>query len=122
MELARSETRWFPAMVSNHVVDLLERYDEQELPPALFDYVKRRKFYDYGEHSRRGAKHGEFVDDETADRFSILGTVEQHIEKLRRLEAVGATQWNIYLMTTGEEEILKRYAREIMPNFASVKA
>ena len=63
-------------MVSNHVVDLLKRYDQSLLPPSLTGYLERREFYDYSEHSRTGAKHGEFVDDETCDRFCILGTVD----------------------------------------------
>src|SRR6266498_1194745 len=50
---AREQVRWFPAMVSNHVKDLIERYGENsdEIPAALTDYVKARKFYDYKEHS-----------------------------------------------------------------------
>ena len=61
--LARDETRWFPAMVSNHVQDLIERYgtDGSVIPKDLTDYVAARKFYDYNEHSRVGAKHGAFV-------------------------------------------------------------
>ncbi len=32
---ARNEVRWFPAMVSNHVMDLIEKYglDSEILPP-----------------------------------------------------------------------------------------
>ncbi len=112
---ARDQVRWFPAMVSNHVMDLLSRYPESELPPALVDYVKRRGFYDYGEHSRVGAKHGEFVDDETCDRFCILGTPEQHVAKLKRLEELGVSHWNIYLMTDDQEHVLESYGREIIP-------
>ena len=69
---AREQTRWFPAMVSNHVQDLIDRYgtDGSVVPKALTDYVEARKFYDYNEHSRVGAKHGEFVTDEICDRFS----------------------------------------------------
>jgi alkanesulfonate monooxygenase SsuD/methylene tetrahydromethanopterin reductase-like flavin-dependent oxidoreductase (luciferase family) len=117
MAHARDQVRWFPAMVSNHVMDLLQRYPESELPPALFEYVKRRTFYDYGEHSRVGAKHGGFVDDETCDRFCILGTPDDHIAKLRRLEEIGVTHWNVYLMTEGQEFILETYGREIIPAF-----
>jgi alkanesulfonate monooxygenase SsuD/methylene tetrahydromethanopterin reductase-like flavin-dependent oxidoreductase (luciferase family) len=112
---ARDQVRWFPAMVSNHVMDLLARYPESELPPALFEYVKRRKFYDYADHSRVGAKHGEFVDDETCDRFCILGTPEDHVAKLRRLEEIGVGHWNIYLMTEGQEHVLDTYGKEIIP-------
>ena len=119
---ARDQVRWFPAMVSNHVIDLLARYPEAELPPALVDYVKRRRFYDYGEHSRIGAKHGEFVDDETCDRFCILGTPEQHVAKLKRLEELGVSHWNIYLMTDDQERVLETYGKEIMPALRRVAA
>ena len=85
------QVRWFPAMVSNHVFDVLSKHDPADLPPALTDYVSRmkRESYDYSEHSRVGAKHGEQITDETCERFCILGPPEAHIEKLRRLEAAG---------------------------------
>ena len=71
---AREQVRWFPAMVSNHVMDLIERYGfDSEIPAALTDFVKARKFYDYKDHCRVGAKHGEFVTDEICDRFCVLG-------------------------------------------------
>jgi probable F420-dependent oxidoreductase len=121
---AREQVRWFPAMVSNHVMDLIERYgaDSDEIPSALTDYVKARKFYDYKEHSRVGAKHGEFVTDEICDRFCVLGTTEQATEKLRELESIGVDQFNIYLMTHGQQETLEAYGREIIPQFSGVAA
>jgi probable F420-dependent oxidoreductase len=121
---AREQTRWFPAMVSNHVKDLIDRYgtDGSVVPQALTDYVLARKFYDYNEHSRVGAKHGEFVSDEICDRFSILGTPEMAIEKLRHLESIGVDQFNIYLMTHGQEGTLEAYGKDIIPKFAGVAA
>src|SRR3712207_5517167 len=107
---ARDQVRWFPAMVSNHVMDLIEKYGwESEIPTALTDFVKARKFYDYKDHSRVGAAHGEFVTDEICDRFCVLGTPEQAKEKLRELESVGVDQFNIYLMTEGQEDTLAVY-------------
>jgi alkanesulfonate monooxygenase SsuD/methylene tetrahydromethanopterin reductase-like flavin-dependent oxidoreductase (luciferase family) len=121
---AREQVRWFPAMVSNHVMDLIERYGESsdEIPSALTDYVKARKFYDYSEHSRVGAKHGEFVTDEICDRFCVLGNSEQIAGKLRELEAVGVDQFDIYLMTKGQDETLAAYGEEIIPKFSKVAA
>src|SRR5207248_4533823 len=117
---AREQVRWFPAMVSNHVMDLIERYGfDSEIPAALTDYVRARKFYDYKDHSRVGAKHGEFVTDEICDRFCVLGTAEQAAEKLRELESVGVDQFNIYLMTHSQEETLEAYGRNILPQFAA---
>jgi probable F420-dependent oxidoreductase len=120
---AREQVRWFPAMVSNHVMDLIERYGwESEIPTALTDFVKARKFYDYKDHSRVGAAHGEFVTDEICDRFCVLGNVEQVTEKLKELEAVGVDQFNIYLMTHSQEETLAAYGDQIIPQFAQVAA
>jgi probable F420-dependent oxidoreductase len=120
---AREQARWFPAMVSNHVMDLIERYGfDSEIPPALTEFVKAREFYDYKEHSRVGAKHGEFVTDDIVDRFCVLGTPEQAVEKLRELEAVGVDQFNVYLMTHSQEETLARYGDEIIPALAGAAA
>src|SRR5438445_10505324 len=117
---AREQVRWFPAMVSNHVMDLIERYgaDGSGVPTALTDFVHARKFYDYDEHSRVGAKHGEFVTDEICDRFCVLGTVEQTKAKLQELESIGVDQFNIYLMTHGQEETLQAFGDEIIPELA----
>ena len=115
---AREAVRWFPAMVSNHVMDLIERYGfESEIPSDLTEYVKARKFYDYKDHSREGAAHGEFVTDEICDRFTVIGSLEQVRDKLKELESIGVDHFNIYLMTHGQEQILEAYGREIIPSF-----
>jgi probable F420-dependent oxidoreductase len=121
MVACRDEVRWFPAMVSNHVMDLIEKYGwDSDIPSELTDFVKTRKGYDYKDHSRVGAKHGEFVTDEICERFTVIGSAEQCTQKLRELEAVGVDQFNIYLMTHGQEETLEAYGSEIMPQFAGV--
>jgi probable F420-dependent oxidoreductase len=120
---AREQVRWFPAMVSNHVMDLVERYGyDSEIPHELTEFVRVRKFYDYDEHSRVGARHGEFVTDEICDRFCVLGSVEQATAKLQELETIGVDQFNIYLMTEGQEETLEAYGDGIIPRFTGVAA
>ncbi len=120
---ARDQVRWFPAMVSNHVTDLVERYGyDSEIPHELTEFVRVRKFYDYDDHSRVGAKHGEFVTDEICDRFCVLGNAEQATAKLKELEAVGVDQFNVYLMTEGQEAVLEAYGKEIVPQFSGVAA
>ncbi len=121
IEDGREQTRWFPAMVSNHVMDLIERYgaDGSTIPTALTDFVQARKFYDYNDHSRVGAAHGEFVTDEICDRFSVLGDTDQIMAKLRELEAIGVDHFSIYLMTHGQEETLAAYGSSVIPQFAA---
>ena len=121
---AREQVRWFPAMVSNHVMDLIHRYgsDGSAVPKALTDYVQDRKFYDYDEHSRVGAKHGAFVTDEICDRFCVIGSADDCARKLRELEAVGVDQFNIYLMTHSQEQTLQAFGDEIIPRLAEASA
>jgi hypothetical protein len=52
----------------------------------------------------------------------VLGNVEQATAKLRELESVGVDQFNIYLMTEGQEETLQAYGDDIIPQFSSVPA
>src|SRR5206468_3407042 len=46
-ETGRDRTRWFPALVSNHVVDLVNKYPREQLPESLTGYVRDRTGYDY---------------------------------------------------------------------------
>ena len=111
----RERTRWFPALVSNHVVDLVNRYPRDRLPESLTGYVHDRTGYDYQHHAEVGSSNAAFVGDEVTDRFCVLGSVGDHVAKLQRLAAAGVDQFNIYLMNGDEEEILDVYGREIIP-------
>lgn len=111
---AREHVRWFPALVSNHVMDLVNRYEPSELPPELTAYVRNRAGYDYQHHAEVGSSNAQFVSDEVVDRFCLVGTADQHRAKLRELADAGVTQFNIYLMSGDEEATLDVYGREIV--------
>jgi len=117
LEVARKHVRWFPALVSNHVVDLLSRYKPEELPPALTAFVSNRGGYDYLHHCEVGSSNAGFVSDEVVDRFCLVGPAEAHRQKLRKLASVGVTQFNVYLMCGEEEDTLEKYKIEILPKF-----
>jgi probable F420-dependent oxidoreductase len=117
LETARKHVRWFPALVSNHVVDLISRYKPEELPPALTSFVQNRGGYDYQQHCEVDSTNSKFVSDEVVDRFCIVGPAEAHRQKLRKLASVGVTQFNIYLMCGDEEDTLEKYKKEILPEF-----
>ncbi len=103
---AREKVRWFPALVSNHVVDLISRYKPEELPEELTAYVRGRKGYDYLHHAEVGSSNAEFVSDVIVDRFAIVGPPNEHLRRLKELSAIGVTQFNIYLMSGDEESQL----------------
>ncbi len=117
LEAARKQVRWFPALVSNHVIDLISRYKPEDLPPALTSYVSNRGNYDYQQHCEVDSANSKFVSDEVVDRFCLVGPAEAHRQKLEKLAGVGVTQFNIYLMCGEEEDTLEQYKKEILPTF-----
>jgi alkanesulfonate monooxygenase SsuD/methylene tetrahydromethanopterin reductase-like flavin-dependent oxidoreductase (luciferase family) len=122
LDVCRERTRWFPALVSNHVVDLINKYPREELPESLTGYVRDRTGYDYLHHAEVGSSNAGFVGDEVTDRFCVIGSVDDHVAKLRRLAEVGVDQFNVYLMNGDEEEMLEIYGRDIIPALADVEA
>lgn len=117
---ARDRTRWFPALVANHVVDLVNKYPRGDLPQELTTYVRDRDGYDYLHHAEAGSSNASFVTDEIVDRFCLVGSVDQHLARLRDLAAAGVDQFNLYLMNGNEEEQLAIYGREIIPAMRDV--
>jgi len=115
LTVARDHVRWFPALVSNHVVDLVSRYKPEELPPELTGFIRDRKGYNYLHHAEVGSSNAEFVTDEVVDRFCIVGPLEEHVRKLKELAEIGVTQFNIYLMCGDEEKTVEVYGHEVIP-------
>ena len=120
-EHMREQSRWFGGMVGNHVADIVAKYGTASsgsggaVPDALTDYIRSREGYDYNEHGRAGNTHTSFVPDEIVDRFCVLGTAQQHIEKLEALKALGVDQFAGYLQHDNKEETLRVYGETVIP-------
>lgn len=115
LQTARDRVRWFPALVSNHVVDLVSRYKPEELPPELTAFIRDREGYNYLHHAEVGSSNAQFVTDEVVDRFCIVGPVEEQVRRLRELSDAGVTQFNIYLMCGDEEATVEVYGKSVIP-------
>lgn len=115
----RDATRWFPAMVGNHVADIVEKYgtEREDIPKSLTEYIKGRKGYDYSKHGQSDNPYLDFITDDVIDSFCVLGEVDEHIAKLKELEAAGVTQFNIYLDSGNEEKIIADYGEKIIPQW-----
>ncbi|TFC90604.1 MULTISPECIES: TIGR03842 family LLM class F420-dependent oxidoreductase [Cryobacterium] len=115
----RNQCRWFGGMVGNHVADIVTKYGtESPVPKALTDYIAGRQDYDYNEHGRAGNVHAEFVPDEIIDRFCLLGTAKDHIEKLEALRAIGVDQFAGHLQHDNKEETMRVYGETVIPAMA----
>jgi alkanesulfonate monooxygenase SsuD/methylene tetrahydromethanopterin reductase-like flavin-dependent oxidoreductase (luciferase family) len=117
MEQCIEATRWFPAMVGNHVADIVEKYgsDSDLVPRSLTEYIDKRRGYDYSKHGQSDNPYLDFITAEIVESFCVLGSPEDHIEKVMALENAGVTQFNIYLDSGDEENIIARYSEEVIP-------
>ena len=117
IESCREATRWFPAMVGNHVADIVEKYgtDREDIPKSLTAYIEDRKGYDYSKHGQSDNAYLDFITDDIIEGFAVLGTPDDHIAKLKKLESVGVTQFNIYLDNGDEENIISEYGKTVIP-------
>ncbi|MFB8388441.1 TIGR03842 family LLM class F420-dependent oxidoreductase [Microbacterium sp. NPDC055910] len=112
----RDQCRWFGGMVGNHVADIVAKYGHHgAVPEALTSYIAGRKGYDYNTHGKSDNDHVDFVPDEIVDRFCILGTADEHIAKLKRLQELGVTQFAGYLQHDSKEETLRVYGETVIP-------
>jgi probable F420-dependent oxidoreductase len=113
------QTFWFPAMVGNHIADIVEKYgkDNDDVPKSLTNYIEGRKGYDYKHHADKDADHLDFIKDDIVESFALLGTPEEHVAKLKELEAVGVNHFNIYLMCGEEERMVAEYGEHVIPKF-----
>ncbi len=113
----RDQLRWFGGMVGNHVADMVMRYgeDTEKVPQALLEYIKGREGYDYDHHGKAGNPSTDFVPDDIVDRFCVLGTVDDHVEKLTLLRDMGVDHFGIYLMHDDMEGTLEAYGKSIIP-------
>lgn len=116
----REQCRWFGGMVGNHVAEIVSRYGtDSAVPKALTDYIAGRQGYDYNEHGRAGNTHTAFVPDEIVERFCILGSAREHVEKLEALRDLGVTQFAGYLQHDNKEETMRVYGEHVIPALAT---
>jgi probable F420-dependent oxidoreductase len=115
----REQCRWFGGMVGNHVADIVSKYGQgSTVPKALTDYIEGRQGYDYNEHGRAGNSHTQFVPDEIVERFCLLGSPREHVEKLQALRELGVTQFAGYLQHDNKDETLRMYGERVIPAMA----
>lgn len=111
---ARDELRWFPAVVGNHIADVLRNHGPEDIPQVLTDYVQGRKGYDYRDHAEQNTEHSEYVPDEIVDRFCVHGTPSQIVQKVKLLESLGVTEFNLYPHVSNFLSVIDSFGREII--------
>jgi probable F420-dependent oxidoreductase len=115
---AREQCRWYPAMVGNHIADILRYHERDEIPPEIREFVERRQAYDYRVHAEQGTDHSRYVSDEIVDRFCAVGDTDAVAAKIRHLESLGVDEVNLYPHVDDPLGTIEAYGREILPRLA----
>ena len=121
---ARDQCRWFGGMVGNHVADIVARYGTEgaPVPAALTDYIAGRHGYDYNTHGKAENTHADFVPDAIVDRFCLVGSVAEHVRRLRQLRELGVDQFALYLQHDSKDRTLAAYGESVIPTVNSRSA
>ena len=125
VETGVKQTSWFPAVVGNHVADIVEKYgrDTDLVPDSLTRFIETRQGagadegYDYRKHAVKDSDNLYYVNNAVTESFCIVGPPEVHVEKLKQLEAAGVTQFTIYLTQGDEERLVAEYVDKVIPHF-----
>ncbi len=125
VEKGIQQTSWFPAVVGNHVADIVEKYgkDTDLVPDSFTQFIETRQGkgadegYDYRKHAVKDSDNLYYVNNAVTESFCIVGPPEAHVEKLKQLEAAGVTQFTIYLTQGDEERLVAEYVDKIIPHF-----
>ena len=125
-ETGVQQTKWFPALVGNHVADIVEKYGSESdlVPESLTNYIESRRAggaggdaYNYRQHADKDSDNTYYITPEITESFGIIGPIEKHVEKIKALEAAGVTQFTIYLTNGSEEKIVAEYGEHVIPHF-----
>lgn len=125
-ETGVAQTKWFPALVGNHVADIVEKYGTGTdlVPASLTAYIDSRhgagaggEGYDYRQHADKVSDNTYYITPAITDSFCVLGEADEHVAKLKTLEKAGVTQFTIYLTNGSEERIVADYGEHVIPRF-----
>ena len=120
------QTKWFPAVVGNHVADIVEKYgaDTDLVPESMTIYIEKRRGtgaggegYDYRQHGEVKSDNTYYISDDITESFCLLGSASEHVARLEALRDAGVTQFTIYLTGGDEERLVAEYADNVIPAF-----
>jgi probable F420-dependent oxidoreductase len=108
---ALDRVRWFPALVANHVTDLLRRQPRASLPRALTGYLDA---WDGDAYIPQRTGDYRFIDDGVVARMAIVGDAAAHRRRIGDLAGAGADNVNLYLERGEEAAVISTYGDAII--------
>jgi alkanesulfonate monooxygenase SsuD/methylene tetrahydromethanopterin reductase-like flavin-dependent oxidoreductase (luciferase family) len=126
---AREMCRWEPEIITNLLWQLIRTYGLDALPPSttkdfewLADIEDWWGQHDWSKHAKVDVAHKRIISDELVDRWTVCGSVQTCIDKLREMERIGVTRFCAYLVDLDPdalEQQIRVIGEKIIPEFVS---
>jgi alkanesulfonate monooxygenase SsuD/methylene tetrahydromethanopterin reductase-like flavin-dependent oxidoreductase (luciferase family) len=124
---AREMCRWEPEIITNVLWHLMRTYPLEQLPPSTvegFEWLAEIEDWwgqhDWSKHAKVDEAHKKIISDEIVDRWTVCGSVQTCVDKLRELEKIGVTRFCAYIVDLPMEEIenqIRTIGEKIIPEF-----
>jgi alkanesulfonate monooxygenase SsuD/methylene tetrahydromethanopterin reductase-like flavin-dependent oxidoreductase (luciferase family) len=124
---ARDMCRWEPEILTNLLWNLIRTYGLDALPSSTtkdFEWLAGIEHLvdqqDWNTHARVGDARTRAISDETVDRWTMCGSAQRCVDKLRELERIGVNRFCAFLAAGSVEELeqqIRVIGEEIIPEF-----
>jgi alkanesulfonate monooxygenase SsuD/methylene tetrahydromethanopterin reductase-like flavin-dependent oxidoreductase (luciferase family) len=113
---SRDACRWAASCATNHLEDVAKAGHADDMPKVLREVLaKKRAHYDYyAGHLDSQADHSEYLSDEMIDNFSINGTSQECLRKIKVLKDLGVDELSSAYLN-GHFQQIERVGKEIIP-------
>jgi alkanesulfonate monooxygenase SsuD/methylene tetrahydromethanopterin reductase-like flavin-dependent oxidoreductase (luciferase family) len=117
-EEAWAECRWAPAACANHIALTLRSNPDHGMPDEMTRLAAARDSYDYySGHLDSSAAHTSYLTGELVDDFTIAGSTEKCLARIRELEQLGVDEVSAAYYN-GRREQLEKVGTELVPALA----
>lgn len=125
---ARDRCRWEPEIIANLIWHLIRTYGLDGLPSSTtkdFEWLAGIEDLwgqqDWSKHARVEEARSRVISDETVDRWTVCGSVQMCVDKLREIERIGVSRFCAFLAVESVEELeqqIRVFGEKILPEFS----
>ncbi len=125
---AREMCRWEPEILTNVLWHLFRTYPLDTLPPSMaegFEWLADIHDWwgqhDWSKHAQVDEAHQRIISDALVDKWTVCGSVDTVVDKLRELEKIGVSRFICYFSAMAFDELeqqIRAYGERVIPQFA----
>jgi alkanesulfonate monooxygenase SsuD/methylene tetrahydromethanopterin reductase-like flavin-dependent oxidoreductase (luciferase family) len=126
---AREMCRWEPEILTNVLWHLMRTYPLDTLPRSMvegFEWLAEIDDWwgqhDWSKHAQVDDAHRRIISDELVDKWTVCGSADMVVNKLRELERIGVSRFICYFAAMPLDELehqIRTYGEKVIPEFTA---